>query len=95
MKILAFCIAMLILYNCNKSKHNTIKTEQQIAINIAQTEWLKAYGSNINNNKPFLSKKINDSIWIIEGTLHQDMGGVPYAEVNIKTRKTIKITHGK
>ncbi|WP_078781596.1 NTF2 fold immunity protein [Elizabethkingia miricola] len=49
----------------------------------------------INNSNPFLAKKINDSIWIIEGTLHQDMGGVPYAEVNIKTRKTIKITHGK
>ncbi|MDE5439232.1 YbbC/YhhH family protein [Elizabethkingia meningoseptica] len=39
--------------------------------------------------------KKNDSIWIIEGILHQGMGGVPYAEVNVKKRTVIKVTHGK
>ena len=43
-----------------------------------------------------LLKIKNDSIWSVEGTLPEDFyGGVPYAEINIKTFEISNITHGK
>ncbi|MDE5439233.1 hypothetical protein KRE40_11185 [Elizabethkingia meningoseptica] len=50
-------IISLSLYNCDKNKSDKIETEGRIAITIAEKEWLKTYGSNINDNKPFIAKK--------------------------------------
>lgn len=65
-------------------------------ISLAEKEWLKIYGKNIYKKKPFTVRAKNDSIWIVEGTLPKDYdGGVPYAEVNIKSYRVINISHGK
>lgn len=47
-------------------------------------------------NKSHLLQKKNDSIWSVQGTLPKNkLGGVAYAEVNVKTKKVISFTHGK
>jgi hypothetical lipoprotein len=73
----------------NKETYNKV-------IFLAEREWVKIYGNKIYSNKPFIVKIKNDSIWSVEGTLPVDFdGGVPYAEINIKTFEISNITHGK
>jgi hypothetical protein len=46
--------------------------------------------------KPFIAKKKNDSIWIVHGTFNKKgLGGVAYAEVNVKKQKIVTYTHGE
>lgn len=72
-----------------------IKTSTE-AIEMAEKKWLQIYGTSINNKKPFIAKLLNDTIWIIQGSLKKmENGGVPYAEINAKNCEFIKITHGK
>ncbi len=79
----------------NKSEKNI--TDKEIAISIAEKKWKEVYGtSTINQQKPFATEKKNDSIWIVQGTFPKPtIGGVAYAEVNVKTKKVIKYTHGE
>lgn len=66
------------------------------AIKIVEQEWLKIYGKTIYDKKPFKAKLINDTIWVVNGTLsYGELGGVPYAEINAKDCQIIKVTHGK
>jgi len=85
-------------------KTNTVKTNcvsnSEDAVYIAEKEWLKTYGSAIYSKKPFFAELINDSIWIVKGTIKQDSlfskrGGVPYIEISKKDCKIVKVTHGK
>ncbi|RKE82578.1 NTF2 fold immunity protein [Chryseobacterium sp. AG363] len=93
-------IALISVTSCKKS--NTYKgkktlTDKEIAISIAERKWKQVYGkSAINQQKPFVTEKKNDSIRIVQGTLPKNkLGGVAYAEVNVKTKKVISFTHGK
>ncbi|WP_343643659.1 NTF2 fold immunity protein [Chryseobacterium sp.] len=92
-------IALISVTSCKKS--NTYKgektlTDKEIAISIAERKWKQIYGNSaINKQKPFVAEK-NDSIWSVQGTLPKNkLGGVAYAEVNVKTKKVISFTHGK
>ncbi|WP_433631787.1 NTF2 fold immunity protein [Chryseobacterium cucumeris] len=94
-------IALISVTSCKKS--NTYKgektlTDKEIAISIAEKKWKQVYGkSAINKQKPFVAEKKNDSIWIVQGNLPSPpgIGGVAYAEVNIKSKKVVKYTHGE
>ena len=96
-----FITLILITTSCNgqvvgsKNPKEQCVGSQEKAIDIAEKEWLKIYGQNILKKKPFNAKLINDSIWIVEGTFYGKKGGVPYIEINAKTCKIVKITHGK
>lgn len=79
-----------IIFNENKCINNHEK-----AIFFADSIWRNIYGNRIDNNRPFKAKIINDSIWVIEGSIYTQKGGVPYAEINANTCEVIKITHGK
>ena len=79
----------------NANKTYCLKTSTE-AIEMAEKKWLQIYGTSINSKKPFIVKLVNDTIWIIEGSLSKmGTGGVPYAEINAKNCEVIKITHGK
>ena len=90
-----YIFILLVLFSC--CKHTILnKTDKEIAIDIAKKRWIEVYGTSINKQKPFVAEKKNDSIWIVQGTLSKDrIGGVAYAEVNLKTKKVIKYTHGE
>lgn len=51
----------------------------------------------INKQKPFIAEKKNDSIWIVHGIFPKPatIGGVAYAEVNVKNKKVVNYTHGE
>jgi hypothetical protein len=70
--------------------------DKKEVIAIAEQKWLEVYGVSIHKQKPFVAEKKNDSIWIVQGTLSKNkIGGVAYAEVNLKTKQVIKYTHGE
>ncbi|MCH7947882.1 MAG: YbbC/YhhH family protein [candidate division Zixibacteria bacterium] len=69
---------------------------EETAIRIAEAVWLPIYGNEIYNSKPFHAKLIGDSIWVVEGTLPEGhLGGVPYAAIQKKDGKVVKISHGQ
>lgn len=90
-----FFILSIILFSCCKNK--IIESDKEIAFAVAEKKWKEVYGkSAINKQKPFVAEKKNDSIWIVHGTFPKPtIGGVAYAEVNVKTKKVIKYTHGE
>ena len=69
---------------------------EETAIRIAEAVWLPIYGNDIYNSKPFQARLIGDSIWVVEGTLPEGhLGGVPYAALQKKDGKVLKISHGQ
>jgi len=69
--------------------------DKETAIKIAEAVWLPLYGDKIYNYKPFVARLINKKTWIVEGTLHEAKGGVPYIEIQKKDCKVLKVYHGK
>jgi hypothetical protein len=50
----------------------------------------------IYSKKPFKAKLVNDTIWVVCGTLPKGRkGGVPYIEINKRDCKIFKVKHGK
>jgi NTF2 fold immunity protein len=95
MKIIIIIFTVLII-SCNSKNERNEKCTQAILIKLAENEWLKVYGKGIYSNKPFVVNKKNDSTWVVEGTLQEGfLGGVPKAEISMKTCKLISISHGK
>lgn len=95
-----FFIILTTLLSCCKNGKLNQKEDQSsdsnIAISLAGEKWIEIYGKSVNEQKPFVAEKKNDSLWIVQGTLPKNrLGGVAYAEINIKTKKVIKYTHGK
>lgn len=100
MKYILYIICT-ILVSCCKSKStnttNVIGSDKEIALILAENKWNEIYGkSTINRQKPFIVEKKNDSIFIVHGTYPKDeIGGVASAEINVKSKKVIKYTHGE
>jgi hypothetical protein len=69
--------------------------DAETAIKIAEAIWLPIYGEKIYENKPFIAKLKNSNVWIVEGTLKDTKGGVPYIEIQKKDCKILKVYHGK
>jgi hypothetical protein len=67
----------------------------ETAIKVAEAIWLPIYGDDIYKNKPFKATLKNNEVWIVEGTLYTDKGGVPYAEIQKKDCKVLNVIHGK
>lgn len=69
---------------------------EETAIKIAEAIWLPIYGEKIYAQKPYDVSLVNDSIWIIKGTLPQNRrGGVAYIEIQKSDGKILKVIHGK
>jgi hypothetical protein len=96
-----FLILFIILFSCCKNESSDNKkikgSDKEIALTIAEKTWKEAYGkSAINQQKPFVAEKKNDSIWIVHGTFPKPtIGGVAYAEINVKTQEVVTYTHGE
>jgi hypothetical protein len=97
--VLICCFIVFFCYSCNKrdfKSDNLCLNNKKDAIKLAEKEWLNIYGNLIYSKKPFKAELINDSIWVVNGSLKfGENGGVPYAEINAKNCKFIVVTHGK
>jgi hypothetical protein len=102
---MVFQIIIISLISCNsreiqqareyKDYQGNVKNELA-AIKIAVINWLPVYGKKIFRAKPFKSRLVGDSVWIVSGSLRHDIeGGVPYAEIKKSNGKVLKITHTK
>lgn len=65
------------------------------AIKIAEAIWLPIYGEGIYKKKPFVARLKDGKVWIVEGTLLEGKGGVPYIEIQKKDCRVLKVLHGK
>ena len=102
--ILVICSAILVMVNTNaqnmkKSGYDPQKDgyvpTAETAIKVAEAIWLPIYGDKIYNSKPFKARLRDNEVWIVEGTLHAEKGGVPYSEIQKKDCKVLKVIHGK
>ncbi|MCB0539808.1 MAG: YbbC/YhhH family protein [Bacteroidetes bacterium] len=64
---------------------------------IAEAILIPIYGEEqIEDEKPFKAKLVNDSIWVVEGTQKEvSLGGVFYIEIQKSNCTILKVTHGK
>lgn len=84
------------IFTTNKSsERNGYVPDAETAIKIAEAAWFPIYGKEVLDEKPFQAILQNDSIWIVEGTLHDELGGVAHAEIQRKDGKILKVIHGK
>ncbi|SHM49602.1 YbbC/YhhH family protein [Mucilaginibacter sp. OK098] len=68
------------------------------AIKVAEIVWLNVYGSEINDEKPFIAKLKDGKVWIVVGTFNggkHAKGGVAYIEIQKSDGKILKVIHGK
>ncbi|MDP9961018.1 NTF2 fold immunity protein [Chryseobacterium lathyri] len=89
-----YTFILFALFSCYEHR----MSDKELALTIAEKKWKEIYGkSAINQQKPFVAEKKNDSIWIVHGNFPKPavIGGVAYAEVNIKTKEVVKYTHGE
>jgi hypothetical protein len=68
---------------------------KETAIKIAEAIWLPIYGENVLKEKPYRAELKEGKIWIVAGTLHEEYGGVAYAEISKKNGCILKVYHTK
>lgn len=77
-------------------RDNGYVPDEVTAIKVAEAIWLPIYGDDIYNKRPFHAKLKNNSIWIIQGSLEPDeLGGVPYAEIQKSDCRVLRVIHTK
>ena len=96
--IIAIFISSLACMGCAKNNESvnlpTSCFDEQASLKTAEIVWLKTYGNVIENEKPFIVTEKNNT-WIVEGTLHGEVGGVAYAEIQKSDCKVLQISHGR
>ena len=103
MKVIISLVIMLFIYTgCVEKKNHLILNgdfclnNEGDAIKVAEKEWLKIYGNDIYEYKPFMADLRSDSVWVIYGTLPRNhLGGTPQAKINAKTCEIINVIRGK
>ncbi|PTT00884.1 hypothetical protein DBR11_08760 [Pedobacter sp. HMWF019] len=95
-------ITMLLLTSC---QHSTEQKEWDVsqgyvpdsttAVQIAQILFVRVYGEKVLEKKPFVATLKNGNVWVVEGTLKEQKGGVPHLEMQKSDGKIIYLIHGK
>lgn len=89
--VLVFCTSVKSITNENQTDYVPNK---ETAIKIAEAIWYPIYGSKIEKFKPYTAE-LKEDIWIVQGTLLEGKGGVPYIEINKKDCRILKVMHEK
>ena len=88
------CFVLTYAQIANPAKDGYVPNKET-AIKVAEALWLPVYGDKINNSKPFVAELKDGKVWIVQGTLHAQKGGVPYIEIQKSDCKILKMYHGK
>jgi hypothetical protein len=102
-KYVTLIVVLTIIFSCSITKVNKNNMHskdyvpnKETALRIAEAIWLPIYGDNIYNQKPYIVTLVDSSIWIVKGTLPENMrGGVAYIEIQKSNCKILKVTHGR
>lgn len=101
MKRLLLIFVLCILFAPNVTMQENTDCENYVpneitAIKIAEAIWLPIYGKSIYRKKPFVAELVDNSTWVVKGTLLKGkVGGVPYIEIQKCDGKILTVTHGK
>lgn len=87
-------------WNLIKEANNLLNAnfvpDADTAIKIAETVWLPLFGESIYDKKPFRVQLKDDKIWVVSGTLKTDeVGGIPYIEIQKSDCKILNVYHTK
>lgn len=93
--VMLFIAAISFVYGNRNEKDIDYVPDKATAIKVAEAIWHPIYGDMINDAKPFVARLKNPGVWIVEGTLHYEAGGVAYIEIQKKDCRILKVTHGK
>ncbi len=81
--------------NSNNEKKGIVDDEQ-VALKVASTLLYSVYGERIDESLPLKARSIeDDKVWLVEGTLNYDVGGVPFIEIQKSDCKVIRFGHTK
>ncbi len=69
--------------------------DEQTAIRIAEAVWIPIYGKEMIEAERPIQAILHNEVWIVEGTLHAQKGGVAEAEIAKKDGRIIRVSHGK
>lgn len=66
------------------------------AVQIAQILFVRVYGENALEKKPFVATLKDGAIWVVEGSLDEDVdGGVPHIEIQKSDGMVVNLYHYK
>jgi hypothetical protein len=67
----------------------------ETAIRIAVAVWEPIYGAAaIAGQKPYMAR-LQKGIWVVEGTVHTEMGGAAVAAIMKSNGKVLRVSHGR
>jgi hypothetical protein len=73
--------------------------DEVTAIKVAEALWLPHFGKEIYDSWPFTAELVDDSIWVVQGTLRKGpgavAGGVPYVEILKRDCRVLILYHGE
>jgi hypothetical protein len=79
----------------NLSPPNGFVPDKETAIRIAVAVWEPIYGAaQIAWQKPY-RVRLENGVWIVEGTLHAELGGVAAAEISKADGRVLRVSHGQ
>ena len=79
----------------NVAPANGYVPNEATAIRIAVAVWEPIYGaSKIAEQKPYRAR-LEKGIWIVEGTLHAEIGGIAVAEIAKSDGRVLRVSHGR
>ena len=65
------------------------------AVTVAEHTWVSIYGEKVIQNKPYTVELFGDSVWLVMGTLHAELGGVPMMRIRKRDGAVLEVTHSK
>ena len=93
-------LAMSALVSAGEPPHSVAPPDgfvpnKETAIRIAVAVWEPIYGvAQIAEQKPYTAR-LKKGVWIVEGTLHSEMGGVALAEIAKSDGRVLRVSHGR
>lgn len=105
MRIIIVVIAALLLVSCYSKVIHEAKpyknyvgpvVDSSVAVKIAIANWVPIYGKKVFTSRPFKSRILNDTTWVVTGSLKGGVpGGYPVIRINKLNGKILEITHTK
>ncbi len=81
------------MYSQHRAKNKI--TDSKTAVRIAEAMWFSVYGDKIYEELPFNTTLIQDSIWVVTGTLPPDTAGGTLFLMMQTDGRILYITHEK
>jgi NTF2 fold immunity protein len=96
--ILFFLMPVLVLAG---AKHNCVPPagyvpDAKTAVRIAEAIWIPIYGAKtLADEKPFVATRRGD-VWYVHGTMPKNTpGGTAEAEIDTRSGRILRVSHGK